>query len=186
MYIGTSNTDYDLIDMYKTADGSYNARNSGPSHPNYAERLFSSSWADTGGYSKIISVNANTIVVRLYRSSTISFPSVYRMVFRFYAERLSFSGCNSGSVNMYNSRHGSNFRTFSGCDTSGRHFWLTYDYWSTPSYSVNPSWPTWYGGDYFDFTVSFSSISGDSTNDPAQLYISTTINYFKARWYYRD
>ena len=81
MYIGTTTTNYDIVDMYKTRDTGYNVRNSGPSPPNWAERLYDSSWADGGGYSKIIGLDSstNTLVIRLYRSSTITFSNVYNM-----------------------------------------------------------------------------------------------------------
>lgn len=111
MYIGTTTNNYDLVDMYKTRDTAYNVKNAAPSETNLAERLYDSPWADGGGYSKIVGLDSstNTIVVRLYRSSLISFPNVYIMKFRFYVERMSFSGIVS--VNIASSRLGNNFRT---------------------------------------------------------------------------
>jgi hypothetical protein len=95
MYIQHAQNKYDIVDMYKTQDNGYSARNSGPSPPNWAERLYDSAWAerlydsasaDGGGYSKMIGLDfsTNTIVIRLYRSSTITFSNVYNMQFRFY------------------------------------------------------------------------------------------------------
>ena len=40
--------------------------------------------------------------------------------------------------------------------------------------------------EYYDFTFRFSSMTGDVSNDATQLFVSTTVNYYKAQWYYQD
>ena len=44
MYIQHAQNKYDIVDMYKTQDNGYSARNSDPSPPNWAERLYDSAW----------------------------------------------------------------------------------------------------------------------------------------------
>lgn len=178
IYCGTTGG-YDLVDMYYTYDWSYASPN-GPSVTNRYAKIYGSSWADTGGYAKIISLSSTSIVVRLYRSTNADFSNVYRMVFRFYAERLSFSGCSS--VSFTSNRYSSNHRALSGCGSSGRYFWADYSYYSNNYIE----WPYWYGGDYYDFTFSFSSITGDVSNDPNYLFISSTINWWKSVWHVTD
>ena len=58
MYIQHAQNKYDIVDMYKTQDNGYSARNSGPSPPNWADGLYDSAWADGGGYSKIIDLDS--------------------------------------------------------------------------------------------------------------------------------
>ena len=93
------------------------------------------------------------------------------MTFRFYVERLSFGTITN--VGFCSNRYGCNFRSLTGYGTSGKHFWAIYDYYSNNYIE----WPYWYGGDYYDFYFTFTSISGDVSNDANQLFVSTTINW---------
>lgn len=160
---------YNIVDMFYTS-GSY-ASTSAPNTGGQTARLYGSNWADTAGYARIIGLSTTQIVVRLYRGNSASFYNVFSMIFRFYVERLSFNACQS--VTFWNSRHGSFSRSLYQCSQSGKHFWAWYSYYVNGGFD----WPYWYGGDYYDFTFTFSSITGDISNDANQLYISTTINW---------
>ena len=115
-----STSGYYLADIYMTS-GSYAARDTVPSHPAYYDRLLSSGWVDTNGYAKILSISSTQITVRVLRGSYLSFPNVYYMAFRFYAERLSFSNCRG--VSFSSNRYSSNFKTLSGCSGSNKYFY---------------------------------------------------------------
>ena len=177
IYSGTTGG-YNLVDMFYTS-GNY-ASTSAPNTGGNTARIYGSEWADTAGYSRIIGLSTTQIVVRLYRGNNAGFSDVYQMIFRFYVERLSFGTCQS--VSFFSSRNSWNFRSLTSCGTSGKHFWAIYEYYSNNYIE----WPYWYGGDYYDFYFTFSSISGDVSNDAAQLFVSTTINWQKSVWHVTD
>lgn len=66
---------------------------------------------------------------------------------------------------MYSSNSGSNFRTLNTYGATNRHFWAIYDFYSQTNYDNSYGWPTWYAGEYYDFTFRFSSMTGDVSND---------------------
>ena len=55
---------------------------------------------DNGGYVRLLAVSTNSVTVRVVLSENWNFPDkTYRMGFRFYSERLTYSGpCSVGSV----------------------------------------------------------------------------------------
>ena len=130
-----------MVQMYYTS-GSYastTAPNTGGSH----SVLFSSSWVESSGYTKVVSYSSNSIKIKLYRGANADFSNVYYMSFRFYTERLQPNGCTG--VSFYSSRYGSNFKSLTSCGSSTKHFWAHYDFYSTGG----NSWPYWYAGDYY-------------------------------------
>lgn len=177
-YYGTT-PGFTIRDTYYISNTGYSST-SGPPSSYSVTRLYSSSWADTGGYAQILSVNTNSINVRLYRSSTISFPNVYEIWFRFYSERLTFNTCTGAT--MSSPWYGTNFRSYAGCGAFDKHFYVYYSYMS----NGGQDFPTWHSGYYIDFTVTFNSITGDSSNDPSALYLHATISYFSSVYYYSN
>lgn len=164
--------------MYYTY-GSY-ASTSAPGIPGYTARYYGSGWADTAGYSRIIALSTTQITVRVYRGNSADFSNVYAMDFRFYMERLTFSGCQS--VSFWHSYYGTFSRSFAGCGGVGRHMWTLYSYYTNGGFD----WPYWHGGYYIDFTFNFNSITGDVSNNANQLFVSTTITWYKSYWHTND
>ena len=102
------------------------------------------------------------------------------MTFRFYTERLNFSGCQG--VSFTSNRYSANFKSLSGCYGTDRYFYTYYNFYSTGG----NSWPYWYANDYFDFTFTFSSITGDVSNNPNFLFITSSINWYQSIYHHND
>lgn len=164
-----------MVDMYYIYMGNYNSGSS-PSYSGNNARLYGSSWADQSGYSQILSVSSNSITVRLYRATAWDPWYTPYLIFRFYVERLSFSSCND--VSFTSNRYSSNYYGETSCDATSKHFWVHYDLRS----ASNNHWYYWYAGDYYDFTFSFSSVTGDLVN-PSQLFVSTTVEWIQQYYY---
>lgn len=142
--------------------------------------LFSDSWVDTGGYAKITSISSTQIKVKVYRSSNHDFSNVYRMTFRFYSERVSPNSCND--VTFVSSRYSDNHNTETDRGAESRYFWVQYNFYSTNG----NSWPYWYGGDYYEFTFTFSSTGGDSTDPAIYFFVHSTITWEKSIYHHDD
>ena len=154
----------------------YSGTNSNQNAPNYAGtdyNMMPSSWINSG-YSQVLGVTSTHIVIRCYSSSTMTFSNVYWMQFLFTVPRLSFSG--NPSVSFSSNRYSSNHRGLSYSSVSGSQFRIGFQYMSTG----NPNWPTWYSGDYYDFTLTFSSITGDYLSSPQPTMIGVTTSIFYA------
>lgn len=82
LYSGTT-PGYTFVDMYQ-ASGSYSSSSAPSSYSVSTNRLYTSGWADTSGYSKILSISSTSIRVRLYRGSNIYLNDAYKVIFRFY------------------------------------------------------------------------------------------------------
>ena len=177
LFRGTTGS-YNLADVYFTS-GSWSSTSS-PNHPAYYDRLITSGWTDTSGYAQILSVSSTQIKVRVRRGSAASFNNVYQMTFRFYTERLNFSGCQG--VSFTSNRYSANFKSLSGCYGTDRYFHTYYNFYSTGG----NSWPYWYANDYFDFTFTFSSITGDVSNNPNFLFITSSINWYQSIYHHND
>ena len=93
------------------------------------------------------------------------------MTFRFYTERLSVSGVTG--VSFSSNRYSSNHRSVTTIGGSGNHFYAIYDFYSTGG----NSWPYWYGGDYYDFTFTFNSVTGDVTTPAIYMFAHTSITW---------
>ena len=109
--------------------------------------------------------------MRVYRGSNADFSNVYRMTFRFYTDRLTPSGCTG--VSFTSNRYSSNHKSLTSCGTSSRHFWAIYNFYSTGG----NSWPYWYAGDYYDFTFTFNSVSGDVSSNSIWMFGHTSITW---------
>jgi hypothetical protein len=175
IYISTTSNTYNLVDMYYHHDPGYDYNSQsypGNFNGNHA-KLYDSSWADTSGFSKIISVSTSSITIRVQRNSNWNPGETYRIGFRFYTERIQGAGsCTLTSLTKNGGSHGiPNFQN-GGCSFHDRHVYM---YITTESNS-NHYFPFWYAGEYYDFTFSASSsFSGDITNNPNLLFASTTI-----------
>jgi len=150
-------------------------------------RIFNNQNTRTEGYATILSVTSTQIQVRLYASVSKSFYKVFRMGFRFYTPRLLPGTCSS--VSVYTSRWGwNNFNgnsyspgSFSvNCGNGGtnsRKFYAIFDMWYTTTQSRYPyQWPDYSNGDTYDFTFTFSSVSGAAVTDyPNYLWVSASM-----------
>ena len=76
-----STSGYTMVYEYYTS-GSHSST-SAPGIPTHSSIMFSSSWVETSGYTKVQSYSSNQIKMRVYRGSN-DFSNVYRMTFRFY------------------------------------------------------------------------------------------------------
>jgi hypothetical protein len=102
IFYGTSNS-YNMTQQYFASATSYNVNNSAPNLGNYdwSETISSASEIDTNGWVKITSVSSNSISFQMYKGNSISFPYTYKMTFRFYVDKLSFSGgCSVSSFTI--------------------------------------------------------------------------------------
>ena len=77
-----STSGYTMVYMYYTS-GSHSST-SAPSIPSHSSIMFSSSWVETSGYTKVMSYSSTSIKMRVYRGAAADFSNVYRMTFRFY------------------------------------------------------------------------------------------------------
>ena len=152
-------------------------------------RIFNGHNTRTEGYSTILSVTSTQVRVRLYASTSRAFHKVFRMGFRFYAPRLILTGCTG--VSVWTSRWGWN--NFNGnaaspgsfgvhCGNglssgSSRRFYAFFDMYYTISYSTYPNqWPNYSNGDTYDFTFTFSSVTGAAVTDyPNYLWVSASM-----------
>lgn len=82
IYSGTTGG-YNMKDMYYFHNTGYDST-SAPSPTVYTARLYGSSWADSSGYAKFLSINSNSVSVRLYKGTNADFSNVYEMWFRFF------------------------------------------------------------------------------------------------------
>jgi len=74
------------------------------------------------------------------------------------------------------------------CSTGDRYFHAIYSYYSDGNNAWNwgNNWPYWYGGDYYSFTFTFSSVGGDSSNNANYLFVTATILYETSVYHVQD
>ena len=141
--------------------------------------------------------SSTQIKIRLYASTSKSFHKVFRMGFRFYTPRLKTTSCSS--VSVWTSRWGWNnfngnaynpgaFGVYCGnAGTNSRRFYAIFDMWFTTSHSRYPyQWPNYSNGDTYEFTFTFSSVTGDNVNYPSYLFASASMLWEESYWYYRN
>jgi len=160
-------------------------------------RILNNNNIRTEGYSTITYVSSTQIKVKLYSSVSRSLHKAFRMGFRFYTPRLTTTSCQS--VSVWTSRWGWN--NFNGnsyspgsfgvyCGNGGsntRRFYAIFDMYYTSSSSRYPyQWPNLSNGDTYEFTFTFSSVSGDATNYPNYLWVSASMLWEDSYYYYRS
>ena len=112
----------------------------------------------------------------------------FRVGFRFYTPRLKTTSCQS--VSVWTSRWGNNdfnayayspssIREYCGNPGSNaRRFYAIFDMYYTTSSSRYPyQWPNFGGSDTYDFTFTFSSISGDVANYANYMWVSASLTW---------
>jgi hypothetical protein len=173
IFYGTSDN-YNMTQQYFTSAPSYNVNNTAPNLASYdwVETISSTSDIDTNGWVKITSVASNSINFQMYKGSTISFSSTYKMTFRFYVDKLSFSGgCSVSSFTIGGKGSPS-------CTASNKYISITYSYFSTNN--GNNVWPTWSAGSSYYLTIS-TTVSGYSNAD--YLFVTMTYTWQNAQYY---
>lgn len=163
----------------------------------YRRILTTSNKVRTEGYANVFFVSSTQIKIRLYASNTAEFYKAYRMGFRFYTPRLMTTSCSG--VSVWSSRWGTN--NFNGnsrspgsfsvnCGNAGsntRRFYAIFYMWYTTTSDTYPyQWPSYSGGDTYEFTFTFSSVTGDVTNYPNYLWVSASLLFENSYWYYRE
>ena len=119
-------------------------------------------------------------------SENINFPDeTYRMGFRFYTPRLTYSGI-SNTVSVVH-RYGYNPSwCVSGscsitCGTGDRMFYC--NFYMMRNVETQNQWRYWNSGDYYDMTFSFSSIGEDSTSNYDHVFITASLIWETSRYY---
>jgi len=145
-----------------------------------------SGYHNTNGndYAQIVSVTSTQIVVKIYKSSYLDLTTVYRIGFRFYTQRLNPSGCNN--VSVYTARYSWPYGASTGswsvsCGVGGYMFYAIFSGY----YPASPldQWPSWIGGDTYQLTFNFNSISEDATNNANFLFVTASIVYESSAYY---
>jgi hypothetical protein len=144
---------------------------------------------DGSGYSQVISVSSTQVKVRMYLNGPYDFYSqTFRLVFRYYFGRLTFSGTCS-IANIYSSRYGNNYWCLSGscsatCGNLDRQIYASFYMYRAQTSQYQ--WPYWYGGDYLDLTFTFGSVGGDVSNNANQLFVQGTLVWENTAYYYNN
>ncbi len=159
--------------------------------------LTSSNHVQTSGSANVFYVSSTQIKVRLSSTASKSFYKVYRMGFRFYTPRLKTTTCSS--VSVWTSRWGwNNFNGYANspssfvvsCGNAGantRRFYAIFDMYYTPSSTTYPyQWPDFGGSDTYEFTFTFSSVSGDVGTYPNYLWVSASMVFEESYYYYQS
>lgn len=123
---------------------------------------------DGGGYTQLLAVSTTSVTVRIVigNNNWDFSDATYRIGFRFYSERLTYSGpCSIASV--YSQQHGWNGWCQQGscsntCQVGDRKFWIGFSLYRNDYYQRQ--WPYWSAGYYYDFVVNFASVGQDSNN----------------------
>jgi len=174
IFYGTSAA-FNITQQYLVVNTTYNNNYTAPNLGSYdrTETITASSSIDTSGWTKITSVSSNSISFQMYKSASMSFSQTYQMTFRFYVDKLSFSGgCTVSSFTVT----GKGTPT---CSCSNKYIVVTYSYYSSSNNAVN-NWPTWSAGSSYYLTIS-TTISGYSGAD----YLFVTMTYtWQDRQYY--
>ena len=140
----------------------------------------------TEGYADVFYLSSTQIKIRLYTTVSRTFNQVFRMGFRFYTPRLISTSCSS--VSVWTSRWGT--FPFSGsasspgsssshCGNAGtntrRFYAIFYMYYTTSNSQVSNQWPSFSGGDTYEFTFTFSSISSDGGSYIQYLWVTASM-----------
>jgi hypothetical protein len=132
--------------------------------------MFNSNTFMDGGSVRLMAVSTTSVTVRVVFANNYDFSdAVYRMGFRFYFERLTFSGsCSVASV--YSNQHGWNGNAWcqqggcsNKCEIGDRMFFIGFSLYRDAYYQRQ--WPYWSAGYYYDFVINFGSVGQDSNNN---------------------
>jgi hypothetical protein len=109
IFYGTSGS-FNITQQYFTSNPGYDNNYTAPNTASngWTETISPSSRVDTGGWVKVNSVASNSISFQMYKGSTRAFSRTHRMMFRFYVDKLSFSGgCSVSSFTVTGKGSGS-------------------------------------------------------------------------------
>lgn len=134
--------------MQYVNDGGYSSVNSTGAETYWAgtEYVFNHDY-DTGSI-KITGLSSSSISFDVTKGTAFYQNDVYRVRFRFYVTRLTFSGGCSVSTSGVPRSGGS-------CSASGNEIFLEYEFWDT-SLSNSHDWANWAAGATYSFTFSVS------------------------------
>jgi hypothetical protein len=96
-------------------------------------------------------LSSTQIQFRVRKGSTSTFSRVYKMTFRFYVERLTFSGACSVATRPVS-------QSGDSCSVSGNS--ITFAYSSFFNTGNSHNWPTWSAGSEYVFKFNIGSITG--------------------------
>lgn len=108
----------------------------------------------------------------MYKGNTKTFPITYAMTFRFYVDKLSFSGgCSVSSFTVTGKGSAS-------CSCSNKYISISYSYFSTDN--NNNVWPTWSAGNSYYLTIS-TTVSGYIGTD--YIFVTMTYTWQNSQYY---
>lgn len=134
-------------------------------------------WVDNydGGSVKITALSSSSITIAATKGSNFYQANIYRMSFRFYMERLTFSGgCSVSSSGVP--------RSGGVCTPSGNTLTLNYSFYDTGN-GNNHDWPQWTAGTTYTWTFSVS-VAGELNAD--YLFVTMAYSWFRSVYYSRS
>ncbi len=125
---------------------------------------------------RITGLSSSSISFQVVKGSNFYVSDVYKMSFRFYTPRLSFSGgCSvSSSTNLP--------RSDGVCTASGNSLILNYSFWDASGNNYH-DWPQWSAGVGYSWTFSVT-VSGELNSD--YYFASMAYSWYKSTYYSRS